>query len=421
MTSIGTRARPGTGRQRRLGGAATAVALAASLTAGVSPAGAAPAAPAGPAAPGQAPPALEVDVVDIVGPDGQGFVPVEINVRGQVSGFVPGSGFTTGPPLLWQDGEVVEIAPGTNGIPHALNAWGEVVGTLVDSSGTTAFRWRAGRIETVPASQAVDVNELAQALRLERGTGATDVDLVVDGPFGETLVPLPEGPDSVNPVAVTNDGRVTGNLVDTEVYRTTAFTWDRRRGTTLIEAPGLSATTATASSDAGHVIGRATTVDGDEHAFIWKDGELTDLGSLYGGYTTVVRGLTTPADFAINASNRKVLNVRGQVVGTSVREEPWSQRGFLWDDGVMTDLGDLRDGCARVTPAAINNSGQVVGTCDQRSEPLAFLWQDGEMRELGPVVDVGFPVGINDRGQIITLGIGGEAPALTGRVLTVHR
>ena len=136
----------------------------------------------------------------------------------------------------------------------------------------------------------------------------------------------------------------------------------------------------------------------------------------------MVRGLTTPADFAINASNRKVLNVRGQVVGTSVREEPWSQRGFLWDDGVMTDLGDLRGGCARVTPAAINNWGQVVGTCDQGTEPLAFLWQDGEMRELGSIVDVGFPVGINDRGQIITLGVaGGPAPVLTGRVLTVRR
>lgn len=419
MTSIGTRARPGTGRQRRLGGAATAVALAASLTAGVSPAGAAPAAPA---VPGQAPPALEVDVVDIVGPDGQGFVPVEINVRGEVSGFVPGSGFTTGPPLLWDDGEVHEIAPGTNGIPHALNAWGEVTGALAAPPGSsTAFRWRAGRLETVPDSGAADVNELAQVLRADRRPGG-GVDLVVDGPFGETLVPVPDRPDSVNPVAVTNDGRVTGNLVDPEVYRSTAFTWDRRHGTTLIEAPGLSATTASASSDAGHVIGRATTVEGDERAFIWKDGELTDLGSLYGGYTTVVRGVTTPADFAYNASNRKVLNVRGQVVGTSIREDPWSQRGFIWDDGVMTDLGDLRGGCARVIPTAINNWGQVVGTCEQGSAPLTFLWQDGEMRELGSIVDVGFPVGINDRGQIITLGVaGGEAPVLRGHVVTVRR
>ncbi len=136
----------------------------------------------------------------------------------------------------------------------------------------------------------------------------------------------------------------------------------------------------------------------------------------------MVRGLTTPADFAINASNRKVLNVRGQVVGTSSRVQDGAQRGFVWDDGVMTDLGDLRDGCARVTPTAINNWGQVVGTCDRGSGPLAFLWQDGEMRELGSVVDVGFPVGINDRGQIITLGLtGGEAPVLTGHVVTVRR
>ncbi len=153
---------------------------------------------------------------------------------------MPGSGFTTGPALLWDDGEAVEVAPGTNGIPQALNAWGEVVGSLVDPSGSTAaFRWRAGQLETVPDSVAADVNELAQALRVQRGTGPIDVDLVVDGPFGETLVPLPEGPDSANPVAITNDGRVTGNLVDTDVYRTTAFTWDRRHGTTLIEAPGL--------------------------------------------------------------------------------------------------------------------------------------------------------------------------------------
>ena len=44
------------------------------------------------------------------------------------------------------------------------------------------------------------------------------------------------------------------------------------------------------------------------------------------------------------------------------------------------------------------------------------------MRELGSIVDVGFPVGINDRGQIVTLGLtGGEAPALTGHVVTVRR
>ena len=142
---------------------------------------------------------------------------------------MPGSGFATGPALLWDDGEVVELTPGTNGIPHALNAWGEVTGALAAPPGSsTAFRWRAGRLETVPESGAADVNELAQVLRADRRPGGSGVDLVVDGPFGETLVPLPEGSDSANPVAITNDGRVTGNLVDTEVYRTTAFTWDRR-------------------------------------------------------------------------------------------------------------------------------------------------------------------------------------------------
>jgi probable HAF family extracellular repeat protein len=95
--------------------------------------------------------------------------------------------------------------------------------------------------------------------------------------------------------------------------------------------------------------------------FIWQDGVITDLGGLGG-----------------NGSEAVAINDLGRVVGSS-HTASGRLHAFLWQDGVMTDLGTL--GGTWSSASAINDLGQVLG----ESNGHAFLWQDGVMTDLGPL------------------------------------
>jgi probable HAF family extracellular repeat protein len=143
-------------------------------------------------------------------------------------------------------------------------------------------------------------------------------------------------------------------------------------------------------------------------AVLWHDGDITDLGTLEGGYESVA-----------NAVNSK-----GQVVGlfTNTTPDPdsmfgsgYQTRAFFWQNGVMQDLGTLDTG-ADAQATLINNRGQVVGVSYTSSSPSAgcenlgltlttdpFIWEEGKgMRDLGNfggTCTVAFD--LNDLGQIV--------------------
>jgi len=96
--------------------------------------------------------------------------------------------------------------------------------------------------------------------------------------------------------------------------------------------------------------------------------DITDLGTL-GGTISVAYG--------INAS--------GQVAGFSYFANGSGPRAFLWQNGVMTDLGTLPGGSIS-QGLGINDSGQLVGRSNiggETSEYHPFLWQNGVMTDLG--------------------------------------
>jgi probable HAF family extracellular repeat protein len=85
---------------------------------------------------------------------------------------------------------------------------------------------------------------------------------------------------------------------------------------------------------------------------------------------------------------------------------------FLWQNGVMTDLG-LLPGFAVGTAQAINSAGEVVGTMNTRGFPTtqhAFVYRAGVLSDLNTLIygNPGFTLsdarGIDDAGEIIVNG-----------------
>lgn len=140
---------------------------------------------------------------------------------------------------------------------------------------------------------------------------------------------------------------------------------------------GSSGSLATGINDSGQVIGYSTN-DGPFRAFLWENGVMTDLGTL-GGTHSQAWGINDLGQVVGFADTNFVMNEYGH---------PYEQ-AFLWNKSQgMTDLGGPLGGSIGEQSLAydINNSGQVVGGWLQLSSQLgryAFLWQNGSITNLG--------------------------------------
>ncbi len=125
----------------------------------------------------------------------------------------------------------------------------------------------------------------------------------------------------------------------------------------------------------------------ETHAFVYQNGVMSDLGSLGGGY-----------------SEAHAVNDQGVIVGDALTADN-DFHAFSYQDGVMTDLGTFSDNNSDFYLAVatnVNNKGTIVGWSTSPYGTTAFSYQNGIMSYLAsPPNDNSYAYGINDQGVIV--------------------
>jgi probable HAF family extracellular repeat protein len=259
----------------------------------------------------------------------------------------------------------------------------------------------------------------------------------------------PEGFVVSGAVNVNNHGQVVG-YANGAYQSQYAYFWEEGNWTYLGTLPDLDWSTPSDINDEGQITGNSFILGpgGGRRGWFYEDGDMTDIGHLGG-----------------NRSSAYAINEIGQVVGSSYNETNVNH-AILWEDGNMTDLGvlpgeersaaydinengvvcgasshtlnqypfptfttacvwdgeeiieiDKLPGYTRNNAAGgINNQDQVVGySSDNGNNPHAFIWEDGELTDLNDLLPSGSgwvlktAADINDDGEIIGYGkINGE-------------
>jgi probable HAF family extracellular repeat protein len=151
------------------------------------------------------------------------------------------------------------------------------------------------------------------------------------------------------------------------------------------------------------------------HASLWRNGVITDLGTLGGVNSNVFWPLKNDRGLIAGFAQTSTVDPLGETACTfGVPDSHQTCLGFLWEHGVMTPLATLGGNNSGAT--GVNNRGQIVGAAENSThDPScispqvldyeAVIWgpKKGDIRELpafsGDSVAAAFA--INDSGQVV--------------------
>lgn len=141
-------------------------------------------------------------------------------------------------------------------------------------------------------------------------------------------------------------------------------------------------------NNSGEVVGYMQTNTGDDHAFLYSKGVMSDLGTLGGTF-----------------SRARAINDKGQVVGQFGSGGYW--KAFLYKDGEMTDLGTFG---GKISDAAdMNRKGQIAVNLDAPAGTVVYhplLYYKGTVTNLGTLGGVWAEAyGMNNSGEVVGISL----------------
>lgn len=278
----------------------------------------------------------------------------DINSKGNVIGQYLVSGTNVWRGFIWKNGSLIDLgALGNNNTwTMAINDSDEVTGfSYTYSDDIHAFKWKDGTMTDLGTLGGND----------SRGYNINNSGMIV----GESLRPdslvyyafiwngamVNLGIDSINRSAATginNSGQITG-WKDTQSGFTEGWLLDG--GLINLGHLGGFLTMPNDMNDSGAIVGRSAITSGLQHAFVWQNGVMTDLG--------VIPPYQTSEAYSINSF--------GEIVGSPA---------FIYKDGQMKDLNDLIDTSSGWTLAGatgINDAGMISGYGYLNGQQRTFL------------------------------------------------
>jgi probable HAF family extracellular repeat protein len=233
------------------------------------------------------------------------------------------------------------------------------------------------------SAQAYDINDAGQvALTATRPTIGTRALVWQNGAVTE-LASVPSSAGGISPT-----GLVTGHIRISPTVNTRAVIFENGGVTDL----GVEGGAGSAINDHRQVVGTFGTYTG----FLWDNGVVTQINDAGGG-----------------ASTANDINNAGQIVGAVTTPEMGNLgpiwRAYVWQNGVMTNLGALPGHIpgADTGASAINSLGQIVGTSSFTDEEVyttdarPFLYDGGTMTAIPVPSSESYAGDINDLGHVV--------------------
>lgn len=196
---------------------------------------------------------------------------------------------------------------------------------------------------------------------------------------------------------------------------------------------GVLGSSAHSINDQSWIAGVANlTGDTEEHAAIWRDGVVTDLGTLGGDNSNVDFPVKNSDGLVVGFAQTPEDDPLGENFciffctpsGGACNGSNQSCRGFRWRNGLMEPLGTLGGNNSAATGA--NNHGLVVGVAENSTQDPncvspqvldyeAVVWRGNTIHELSPVPGdaIGAAIAVNNSGQIVGgTGMCGSGPGI---------